>query len=318
MCFPLPIWYREVGKGFSCPDVFDAEIEKGMRAQIAKMCEPERGQKNLIGYWFTDVPLWDLERSQMRYQKDWVTELRRLPATTPGKAAYVRFLLQRYQSKPEQMQQHYGITSKDEAALMQHDFSAITRSSEVIKADDNDFLGIIAERYYSICTNEVRLRDPGALVLGDRYAENDHTPQVLAAAGRYIDAVPLQPSSDRYVPGYLEKLHHQSGGKPVIIADYRIGFPAAGFPKHTWRGYPTEAEAAAATKDCIVRAFAEPWVIGYNHCELADKPHGRAKDVIRNGFFTIEGKPYEELVRATREANETVLRQRGSSADGLL
>jgi hypothetical protein len=34
---------------------------------------------------------------------------------------------------------------------------------------------------------------------------------------------------------------------------------------------------------------------GYNHCELADKPHGKKSQVIRNGFFTIKGQPYDSL-----------------------
>ena len=44
---------------------------------------------NLIGYYWTDTPMWDLEKSSRRFGINWVDFIKNLPDQSPGKIKYL-------------------------------------------------------------------------------------------------------------------------------------------------------------------------------------------------------------------------------------
>src|SRR4029079_3863464 len=53
---------------------------------------------------------------------------------------------------------------------------------------ERQFLGVLAERYYSLVHDAVRKYDPGALILGDRFP-SFYYPEVIRAGAPYVDVV---------------------------------------------------------------------------------------------------------------------------------
>eukprot|EP00035_Acanthoeca_spectabilis_P011775 m.207569 g.207569 ORF g.207569 m.207569 type:complete len:123 (+) comp15445_c0_seq10:1059-1427(+) len=62
------------------------------------------------------------------------------------------------------------------------------------QADDNEFIGVVADQLFGVAAGAVRRHDPRALVLGQRFISHDAPTSVLQAAGRHFDVISVQPS----------------------------------------------------------------------------------------------------------------------------
>ena len=102
--------------------------------------------------------------------------------------------------------------------------SANLKSPGDVVRVERQFLGMLAERYYSLMHQVVRKYDPQALILGDRFP-SCYYPEVVRACAPYVDAISsnLNPTwNDGSFPRfYLDTLYALSG-KPVIIGEFYV------------------------------------------------------------------------------------------------
>lgn len=295
--------------GYQFPDVFDPEWASSVTARIVKVAGATRNDPMLVGYFWTDTPTWDLQKTRALRGTEWVSAIRNLPSDSPGRKAYASFLQERYSKRLKELNEYYGLDlpSLNELATASLDEIAIGR--HVVQDDDNAFLGLIAKRFYKVVGSAQRQADPHHLVFGDRYLAGDAPVSVLKAAAPWIDAVAVQPG-DRYSPLYppstafpadeIEELHRITG-KPVLICDHAISFPTQAQPRTIFEQMPDEASAAKATAEFLRRAFSRPYVIGYLRCQYIDRP-ARFGRGLRQGLVRPDGKPREVLVDAYRDA----------------
>ncbi len=297
---------------FRFPDVFDPEWAKRVENRIRAATEPHLDDAMLVGWFWTDTPTWDLYRTRALRQTDWVSEIRTLPADSPGRKSYAAFLGERYDGTGEldldDLNEFYGLTLTSLTDLNTADFSEIAVGRHRVQEDDLAFLAVIARRFYAVVGKAQREADPNHLVFGDRYLAGDAPEFVLAAAGPWIDAVAVQPG-DRYSPLYppstiypekeIELLHAVTG-KPVLICDHAISFPTSDQPRTIFEQMPSEADAAQATRDFIRSAFEKPYQLGYLRCQYVDRPAGMGRG-LRQGLVRADDRPRELLVRAYRE-----------------
>ena len=73
--------------------------------------------------------------------------------------------------------------------LQAYRFEGVDELSAEVQADDNVFIGVVAEQYFSIAAGAVRRHDPQGLVFGQRFLGNDTPDVVMAAAGRHFDVI---------------------------------------------------------------------------------------------------------------------------------
>ena len=118
---------------FFYPDIFAPRVQDEIRKKLRNMCGVT-DNPNLIGYYWTDTPQWDLRRAQRKRGTDWVSTIRELPVDAPGRKRYEQFLA-------------------DCAAAG-------------VPADDDGFLRLIAREYYKVVGEETRRLHRGALVFG--------------------------------------------------------------------------------------------------------------------------------------------------------
>ena len=256
--------------GFQFPDVFDPEWQQGARDKIRSMVEPERGNPNLIGYYWTDTPQWELQRATRTRGTNWVTAIRNLPEDTPGRMRYQRFLVE-----------NDG------------------------RADDAAFLRLIARKYYAVIGEETRRLDPDGIVFGERYLFLDVPDFVVEEALPWIDAIALQPGGAICDGAQLDHLHELSG-KPILLCDHQASFPTPAFPKTMWQQLASEEEVGTDHARYLADAFAKPYILGYHRCQYIDrfKP---AQGVLKQGLLRHDGTPYESLVRSVTENNRAAL-----------
>lgn len=294
---------------YSFPDVFDPEWVQSLDRLMAQGCSRHRDNPNLVGYFWTDTPTWDLIRTRALRGTDWVSEIRRLPAGAPGRQRYAGFLAGRYQGRLADLNSFYGLNLEGMDALASEDLSRVAIGRHAVRADDEAFLAVIAQAYYSAVGQAQRKHDPSHLVFGDRYLAGDAPASVLKAAAPYIDAVAVQPG-DRYTELYppstvypeeeIERMHRLTG-KPVLICDHAISFPVPGNPDTIFEQAPDEAAAARATSEFLRRAMSKPYVIGYLRCQYIDRPAAFGRG-LRQGLVDVNGRPRKAMVECYASA----------------
>ena len=287
-------------------DVFSQGFIAGMRRQIGQMCSAAKANPNLIGYYWTDTPRWDLDNARRMVGDDWVSAIRGLPAAYAGKQHYVSFLCKRYRGQRRDFQSAYGV-ELEEAALLVSDFSQLALADPRVHRDDYEFLRLIARQYYKVAGEMMEREDRRHLVFGDRYLLADLPTEVLEEALQWIDVVAVQPCHARFERDAFDRVY-RIARKPILICDHAISFPDALNRQTAWEQRGTEAEAALAYRDYLAEAFARPYVVGYHRCHYFDRfaaTHG----LLMQGLRAENGTPHQVLTDVVRRANVQVRRE---------
>ena len=264
---------------FFYPDIFDPKVKAEKLNKLQWMCR-NKNNPNLIGYYWTDTPQWDLERSLRTRGTNWVIAIRELPAQAPGKIRYERYLTDCVQD---------GVTATDEG-----------------------FLSIIAKEHYKLIGEATRRLHPNALIFGERYLMNDHPQVVLEAAMPYIDVLSIQPGDDKFEEEYFDALY-TSYEKPIIICDHQCSFPTSEYSKTMWKQLESESAVAEMYRNYVAAAVAKPYIIGYHRCQYIDR-YNEYPGVLKQGILREDGSAYKVLEAAITAANSYALE---TFADGM-
>jgi hypothetical protein len=300
--YPAPIAYWMGEPRY--PDVFDPAYRRAVEAQLEQVSAPRREHANLVGYYWTDTPRWDLDRARELTGSDWVSSLRSRPAAAPGKRRYVDFLLETIDG-PDALRVYAGAEGATHQALLERDFRDLDTTKTIVREHDAAFLRLIAREYYAIAAAATRQADPGRLIFGDRYLAGDHPPQVLEEALPHVDAIALQPLGVEFDRALFERLHEQTG-KPLLVCDHAVNFYTPEHPMTVWEQVPSEAQAARAYADYLRDLFECPWVLGYHRCQYIDRvaPDGRT---LKQGLLQKHGAPHSILVEQVARTNRAIL-----------
>lgn len=179
------------------------------------------------------------------------------------------------------------------------------------------FLGLIAERYYSLVHDIIRKYDKRALILGDRY-QSFFYPEVARASGPYVDAASTNLNAswnDGAFPRfYLETLHALTG-KPILISEFYMAARQnrSGNPNDhgVFPVVETQAERVKGFRNTMHALLRVPYVIGADWFQYFDEPtHGREDGENFNfGLVDIHDRPYEPLTATTTALDLTSLKK---------
>ena len=137
-------------------------------------------------------------------------------------------------------------------------------------ADCDAFVAVVAEAYFELCASAIKAADPHHLVIGSRFGYQPH-PNVIAAAGRYLDVVSFNyydfdpsPVIDAYA----------AGGKPCLISEFSFRGDDSGLPNSRGGGprVRSQLERAQCFERYVMAALKKPAVVGYHWFEHADQP----------------------------------------------
>jgi hypothetical protein len=168
--------------------------------------------------------------------------------------------------------------------------------------------GMLAERYYRLCKQEIKKYDPGALYLGDRYISN-YYPEVAVEAGKYCDVVStnLNPNWGdggfvHYHMNGLEKLTH----RPLMVTEYYMcATENRSGDKNDRSGFPvvkTLEDRAGGFYTTTTDLLDNPNVVGAHWFQYYDEPpNGRGDGEDYNfGLVDVNNEPYTELLAASK------------------
>jgi hypothetical protein len=266
-CHPTEVsaW---LGKNVAYPDVFGDEWKKEARQMLEEAIQEHGITSNLIGIYWSDIPLRDLNQAKRRIGKTWVDAIRELPQNAPGKIRYEQF---------------------------------ISENGE--DASDEDFLVLIAREVYSQLGTVTRELASNTLIFSERYASWALPWRVIREALPYIDVVSVQPYPAEY-PENFERLYRETG-KPIMICDHNISFNTPEHSNVMWETLANVDSVGQAQARYLEKGFSTPYLLGYNKCQYIDRYQANQK-ILKQGLLQVDGKPYEKLVDWMQKNNWAV------------
>ncbi len=292
------------GEKIEYKDIFDPAIQQQIDKMISDLCKVNRDNKNLIGYMWTDLPVWTLDEKP---GINWLVFMRNLNSKAPGKRAYVDYLKQRYQGDFVKFKSIYNSDASSWEELLTSSFDNIPNNKEQIVNDDNDFLPIIAQQYYKTLYESNKRYDPNHIIFGDRFTPNWIHQGVFQAMLPYVDAIAIQPlyaePFERAKVKY-DKIHKMSSGKPLMICDYAVRFYEQGLDIS---GATMEEEQAGEQYyNYIKAAFNSPYIIGTSWCQPVSIPTLNNKGVKQGLYSDTTLQPREILHKYIRKTNNYI------------
>ena len=282
------------------PDVFDPSYPRAVSQAVRRSCRGITSDRWLLGY-FTDdeLPWGDAESDSVSLFVGFLG----LPDYAAGRQALASFLRARYGS----------IARLNESWRTDYeDFGELGRTpqvgSHIPVQDQNDFLRILAYRYFRTAHEAIREFDDHHLILGCRFRGSAPRP-VLEAVGGYVDLISLDHTGDRPDLASIRRISEITG-RPILISSLclgpgeteTLGQPEEGPHQDSGR---TQAERF---ERCVTELMALPMVVGYHWCRHADESPGAALDgeTGRWGLVDVNDEPHAQFVDAATRINGTL------------
>ncbi|MEO8126793.1 MAG: hypothetical protein ABJF23_08120 [Bryobacteraceae bacterium] len=149
-------------------DVFDPEVEEQIRRKCSSAA---KSSAEFVAYTFTAIPPWT---------RAWTDWFRALPTDSPGKQQYVLFLKETYKYSIGDVNKTYGIDSTSFTDLGQFNWKEAKLDAERPRADDEEFLGWIAQSLFGPAAEALRKADSKHLILGQQFGPD--TPKAVLQA----------------------------------------------------------------------------------------------------------------------------------------
>jgi hypothetical protein len=251
-------------------DVFDPAFKMRLRKRVAMLCGKTHNNQNCIGYWWSDLPPWDLEFARKKFGKHWVDFIRDLPDSASGKQRYTKFL------------------------------------SDPGPHDDHTFLRLIARELYSETASAYHNCNPRRLLFGERYSGLKPPTEVLEEAAKFVDVISVQPYESTFSADQFDAIHRLTK-KPILISDWNLSFQTKEYPITMWPSFPTQTAAAEAYEKYLRAAFSKAYILGYFKCQYVDKvqPSG----LLKQGLIRGDGRIYEKFPSLIQHTHEQLIQQ---------
>ncbi len=282
-------------------DVWAPSFEEKANQIAAQICAPRRDSKWLIGY-FTD--------NELHWGPDWRTrttlleEYLMLPPDAPGHRQAVAFLRSRYKTIAE-LNAAWHLALTDWQALdtgIKFDGRARTKQAG---RDAVEFETLVARRYFQVCHDAIRRRDPNHLILGCRLANPGEVAVARAARG-LVDVFSLSHYLPRPLIPALRALHLACGA-PILVSEWAFRSRDSGLPNTKGAGplVNTQVERARCYREYLTTLLSLPFVVGAHWFKYTDEPaEGRFDGENSNyGLVNIKDEPYELFLQTVRETN---------------
>ena len=288
------------------PNVFSPDWERHCRLVARRIAKDCKGDPWCLGIFYDNELEWYGKKGFL------VDELFQRDADHTGKQAFGTWLLARY-GDVVGVNCALGTRYADATAFLTT--TDVPAASDELEKVRNDFLAVIAERYFKTCYEAIKEADPKHLTMGCRFA--GRTPgSVLEVAGRYTDVFTINTyprvdldrgqllNAQRQFRDYYAKVQ-----KPFTITEW--SFPAldSGLPCKHGAGMRVDTQAQKARcYEIFANAMIDlPFMVGYHYFMWVDEPAQGISDTFPEdsnyGLVDVNDKPYAELVETAARVN---------------
>jgi hypothetical protein len=298
------------------PDPFDPAWRARVKQQVRRLATPRRDDPRLIAYhvdnelahWSSVIPCF--------YSDACVKE-------------FCRWLAERYQGRIADLNRAWSrgfhFTSFDDIARVKPDprtpevagMRACRRNGrDPMHQDFVDFERRVIREYCEFTYHAVKEVDPNHLVLSHRFSCFSAGPLgrwswgPMEEFGRY-DAIALNlyPQHGPYLTeDELDAVHglHERTGRPLVVTEWNLSSYDSGHRKWGWAFVVrTQLERGAGYRNIISQLVRMPFVCGAHWFRLFDRFDIEDYNA---GLSRTSGEPYEPLLAALVETNQTIRR----------
>jgi len=301
---------RTTWTGF--PNVFSPRWPRHCELLARKICEPNRDDPWLIGYFLDNELQWFGALGNWQNEFGLFTEAWKKPADHTAKQALVAMAKEKF-ADIEAFNRAWGtrFASYDDLAASQQ---PVQPDSDGARALARAYVRRVAELYFKTTTEAIRRHDPNHLVLGCRFA--GWSPGIWDIAGRHCDVVTFNsyPRIDveRGVPSELVEQYrgfYQQAQKPLWITEW--SFPAldSGLPCKHGAGMrvATQAQKARCYTAFQSSVFSLPFFVGSDYFMYLDEPALGISETFPEdsnyGLVNEQDEPWPELTAAAAAVN---------------
>jgi hypothetical protein len=258
-----------------CIFVFDPEFES-FCDDYAKQLAATKDDPWLLGH-FSD--------NELPFKREALKNYLQLPATDAGHVAAKQFLTQRHGTR--------------------------AMAKDITAQDEQDFLGLVAARYFDVVSRAIRKHDPNHLYLGSRFYGSDlRFADLFEACGPYVDVVSVNwyrawtPDADKLA------MWARESGRPVIITEWYAKAMDSGMANTSGAGWlvKTQGERGMFYQNFALALLESKVCVGWDWFRYMDNdPDDKKVDPSNRdsnkGILNNRYAPYEPLLEAMKELN---------------
>jgi hypothetical protein len=255
--------------------VFDPEFEEFCDRHAKQLLET-KDDPNLFGH-FSDNELPFRQKSLDNYLL--------LPENDHGRLAAEAFLIQK------------GITSKD-----------------ITDPVREEFLGLVADKYFSIVSKAIKKYDPNHQYIGSRfYSSEKNSEAFIRAASKYLDVL-----SFNYYQAWTPSEETMSNwekwsGLPFIITEFYAKGEDSGLPNHSGAGFlvKTQEDRGLFYQNFNLALIEQGSCVGWHYFKYQDNDPEEKDAELSNidankGIVNLRYDPWEKMLDKMKELNTQV------------
>jgi hypothetical protein len=271
-----------IGRGNPWDDVLLSVFTDDFAARAKENAQKAAKYKNdpyLVGYFLdNELPWWGEVGWHADGQETLLQKYALKAVDDANKRALEKFFEDRYDQDIQKFDEAWGLQLQSFDGLD----APVTLSAKTKrqKADAESWVGVVADRYFSVTTQALTAVDPNHLILGVRFAGESPWPAVEACA-KYCDVVSVNTyeKSGNINQALLDNFYACSK-KPILISEYSFSAMEnqSGDPNNHGAdvAVPTQKERAGHLDNYARQLLGLPYVVGLHWYEWADEsPEGR-------------------------------------------
>ena len=293
------------------PDVFNPKFKIFCEKLAKRKCTPNKDNPWLIGYFIDNELEWHQWTTAGIFEETFKRD-----SDHHAKKALVKMFRKKYRDVDEFNK--YWLTDITSFKDLLNFKEAPAIRNKKARQDKQDFLRLVAEKYFSITTAAIKKYDPNHMILGCRFA--GRSPGIFDIAGQYSDIISVncyrkvdlkkKVISDGFEKELAE--WYKEAKRPFMITEW--SFPAldAGLPcKHgAGQRVPTQKDRALAFNIFQEFLFSTPYMVGSNFFMWVDEPELGISTIFPEdsnyGLVNVNDEPYQELTEAAKKLNAKV------------
>jgi len=178
----------------------------------------------------------------------------------------------------------------------------------------NEFLGVVAEKYFSSVAKAIKKYDPNHLYLGSRlHSYEKKVRQVFEAMGKYVDVFAINYYREWTPVAEDMKNWELWSGKPFIITEWYVKGEDSGMPNFSGAGWMvrTQEDRGLFYQNFTLGLLESKSCVGFHWFKYQDNDPTN-KDVdpsntdANKGIMSWNYEPYEALISKMKQVNTQI------------
>ena len=291
-------------------DIFSKKFEKYCHDYAKRIALEYKDDPMLLGYCMADCPIFTEGDIDLYGGTSWARKLRNLGPNDPGKREFVSIVKNKYKTI-ENFNGVYSTSFKSWEELLNkknwRDNKSPSSSHE--QNDNNTFMLLCVNRYYSVAKKALLNFDSNHLFFGDKINGNtDSLEKTINVISKYVDVIYYQNFASCDDQGNLLDRLSDKVNLPFLNGDAGFGVSYKMMPNPYGPRAKNQLERANWLLECCENSFSRNNFIGWHICGIIDtwKTMPTKEKFQHQGLMNVYGEFYPEMKSAVQKISSNL------------